>query len=107
MKVDDGSGSFVRVRDIGVGWNRASIVGDTLVGRGGYSGYLVWRSGADLPGYYGDVIFRITPRDIDPHNWGESGRIVLRVDNYHGLRVSFVLVDTLVEYSDSVITPLT
>ena len=37
----------------GVDWNRASIVGDTLVGRGGYSGYLVWRSGADLPGYYG------------------------------------------------------
>ena len=35
-------------------------------------------------------------------NWGESGRIVLRVDNYHGHRVSFVLVDTLVEYSDSV-----
>ena len=26
---------------------------------GGYSGYLVWRSGADLPGYYGDVIFRM------------------------------------------------
>ena len=62
----------------------------------------MWRSGADLPGYYGDVIFRITPRDNDPLNWGESGRIVLRVDNYHGLRVSFVLVDTLVEYSDSV-----
>ena len=35
----------------GVDRNRASIVGDTLVGRGGYSGYLVWRSGADLPGY--------------------------------------------------------
>ena len=56
----------------------------------------------DLPNYGGDVIFRITPRDNDPHNWGESGRIVLRVDNYHGHRVSFVLVDTLVEYSDSV-----
>ena len=35
---------------------------------GGYSGYLVWRSGADLPGYYGDVIFRITPRDNDPNH---------------------------------------
>ncbi|WP_176697425.1 right-handed parallel beta-helix repeat-containing protein, partial [Candidatus Kryptonium thompsonii] len=96
--VSDVEGDSVRLRVEysvnGVDWNRASIVGDTLVGRGGYSGYLVWRSGADLPGYYGDVIFRITPRDNDPHNWGESGRIVLRVDNYHGHRVSFVLVDT-------------
>ena len=86
----------------GVDWNRASIVGDTLIGRSRYSGYLIWSSGLDLPNYVGDVNFRITPRDNDPHNWGESGRIVLRVDNYHGLRVSFVLVDTLVEYSDSV-----
>ena len=31
----------VEYSDNGVDWNRASIVGDTLVGRGGYSGYLV------------------------------------------------------------------
>ena len=58
--MSDVEGDSVRLRveysDNGVDWNRASIVGDTLVGRGGYSGYLVWRSGADLPGYYGDVI---------------------------------------------------
>ena len=72
--VSDVEGDSVRLRVEysvnGVDWNRASIDGDTLVGRGGYSGYLVWRSGADLPGFYGDVIFRITPRDNDPHNWG-------------------------------------
>ena len=61
-----------------------------------------WGGGLDLPNYGGDVIFRITPRDNDPLNWGEGDRIILRVDNYHGHRVCFVLVDTLVEYSDSV-----
>ena len=85
--VTDVEGDSVRLRVEysvnGVGWNRASIVGDTLVGWGGYCGYLVWRSGADLPGYFGDVIFRITPRDNDPHNWGESGRIVLRFRGYY------------------------
>ena len=32
-----------------------------------------------------DVIFWITPRDNDPLNWGEGDRIILRVDNYHGI----------------------
>ena len=31
-------------------------IDDVVVLSGGYSGYLVWRSGADLPGYYGDGI---------------------------------------------------
>jgi len=83
--VSDVEGDSVRLRVEysinGVDWNRASIVGDTLVGRSRYSGYLVWRSGVDLPGYYGDVIFRVTPRDNDPHNWGESDTIVFRLDN--------------------------
>ena len=61
--VSDVEGDSVRLRVEysvnGVDWNRASIVGDTLVGRGGYSGYLIWRSGLDLPNYGGDVIFRI------------------------------------------------
>ncbi|CUS95283.1 parallel beta-helix repeat (two copies), partial [Candidatus Kryptonium thompsonii] len=95
--VSDLEGDSVRLRVEysvnGVDWNRASIVGDTLIGRSRYSGYLIWRSGLDLPNYGGDVIFRITPRDNDPHNWGEGDRIILRVDNYHGHRVSFVLVD--------------
>ena len=75
--VSDVEGDSVRLRVEysvnGVDWKRASIVGDTLIGRCRYSGYLIWRSGLDLPNY-GDVIFRITPRDNDPHNWGESCR---------------------------------
>ena len=47
----------------GVDWNRASIVGDTLIGRSRYSGYLIWRSGLDLPNYGGDVI-------SDNSGWG-------------------------------------
>ena len=49
----------------GVDWNRASIVGDTLVGRGGYSGYLLWHSYNDLPDTFGLVYFGVIPYDRD------------------------------------------
>ena len=60
--------------------------------------------------------FRITFGDIDSDGDIDIGiggfsilrnngdRIILRVDNYHGLRVSFVLVDTLVGYSGNYVS---
>jgi hypothetical protein len=79
------------------------VVGDTVnIGRDRYVGYIVWRSGLDLPGYDGEVIFRVTPRDNDPHNWGTPGEIRFRVDNYQRQKIKIALVDTLFEYSDSV-----
>jgi len=107
-RISDVEGDVVRLRveysiDGGRSWRVASVVGDTVnIGRDRYVGYIVWRSGLDLPGYDGEVIFRVTPRDNDPHNWGTPGEIRFRVDNYQRQRIKIALVDTLFEYSDSV-----
>ena len=46
--VSDVEGDSVRLRVEysvnGVDWNRASIVGDTLIGRSRYSGFITWLS---------------------------------------------------------------
>jgi urease beta subunit len=107
-RISDVEGDVVRIRveysiDGGSSWRVASVVGDTVnIGRDRYVGYIVWRSGLDLPGYDGEVIFRVTPRDNDPHNWGTPGEIRFRVDNYQRQKIKIALVDTLFEYSDSV-----
>jgi urease beta subunit len=107
-RISDVEGDVVRLRveysiDGGSSWRVGSVVGDTVdIGRDRYVGYIVWRSGLDLPGYDGEVIFRVTPRDNDPHNWGTPGEIRFRVDNYQRQKIKIALVDTLFEYSDSV-----
>jgi hypothetical protein len=107
-RISDVEGDVVRLRveysiDGGSSWRVGSVVGDTVnIGRDRYVGYIVWRSGLDLPGYDGEVIFRVTPRDNDPHNWGTPGEIRFRVDNYQRQKIKVALVDTLFEYSDSV-----
>jgi hypothetical protein len=107
-RISDVEGDVVRIRveysiDGGRSWRVGSVVGDTVdIGRDRYVGYIVWRSGEDLPGYDGEVIFRVTPRDNDPHNWGTPGEIRFRVDNYQRQKIKIALVDTLFEYSDSV-----
>ncbi len=89
--------------DNGVSWRLARVVGDTFgITSDRYVGYLIWRSGLDLPGYDGIVLLRVTPRDRDPHNWGEAGILRLKVDNYQGQKISITLADTRYEYSDSV-----
>jgi hypothetical protein len=63
-RISDVEGDVVRLRveysiDGGRSWRVASVVGDTVdIGRDRYVGYIVWRSGVDLPGYDGEVIFR-------------------------------------------------
>jgi hypothetical protein len=107
-RISDVEGDVVRLRveysiDGGSSWRVGSVVGDTVdIGRDRYVGYIVWRSGLDLPGYDGEVIFRVTPRDNDPHNWGTPGEIRFRVDNYQRQKIKIALVYTLFEYSDSV-----
>jgi hypothetical protein len=107
-RISDVEGDVVRLRveysiDGGSSWRVGSVVGDTVdIGRDRYVGYIVWRSGEDLPGYDSEVIFRVTPRDNDPHNWGTPGEIRFRVDNYQRQKIKIALVYTLFEYSDSV-----
>jgi hypothetical protein len=107
-RISDVEGDVVRLRveysiDGGSSWRVGSVVGDTVdIGRDRYVGYIVWRSGLDLPGYDGEVIFRVTPRDNDPHNWGTPGEIRFRVDNYQRQKIKIALVDTVIR-RDSVV----
>ena len=85
----------------GVDWNRASIVGDTLIGSVGDRGVVLWHSYNDLPDTFGIVYFgviwlsdsdfpnqdvwgyiKITPFDRDTGRNPISGRF--KVDNQTG-----------------------
>ncbi|CUS81419.1 Cohesin domain-containing protein [Candidatus Kryptobacter tengchongensis] len=105
--ISDIEGDSVRLRCEysvdGDSWFVASVVGDTVnIGRDRYRGYLIWRSKLDLADYSGEVSFRVTPRDNDPHNWGAFDLVRFKIDNYHRHRIVWSLTDTLSEYSDTI-----
>jgi len=86
-------------------WEPASISGDTS-GLTNYSNQITWNSNNDLPGVYGDHLFRITPYDndlgiadtvsifIDQLGLPVANSISQYLDEQSGdIEISFTLVD--------------
>jgi len=75
-------------------WEPTSTSGDTS-GVTNYSNQIIWNSSNDLPGAYGDHLFRITPYDNDP---GISDTVVIFLDQL-GLPVAISISQFLEEQS--------
>lgn len=64
--------------DAGRTWHRATVAGDTI-GITAYTGTLTWRTGANLAGFDGQAVLRITPWDRDAGTPALSS--ALHIDN--------------------------